>query len=192
MPCNQPFQPVWSHRAPPALRARGLARLPDTGSNVAATLGSPPIAHQEKRAGDHRGSDLAGGAAARGEGGDAACPGPHGRARGSQRRPGRSAPRQLELVAVSAQRRIHRRLTGGEPIYLQQPMCTAAARHPGGRGRQQGRLRKALSTCPGALAPGRGEAGALATRASRCSPTTAAAENQRAGLAATVLKSDFP
>lgn len=107
---------------------------------------------------------MAGDAAARGEGGDAACGGPHGRARGSQRRSGRSAPRQLESVAVSAQRRIHRRLTGGEPIYLQQPMCTAAARRPGGRGRQQGRLGEGAQHLP------RG-AGARAGRSRRaCNP----------------------
>lgn len=157
MPCNQPFQPGWSHRAPPALRAPGPARLPDTGSNIVATLGSPPIAHQEKRAGDHRGSDLAGDAAARGEGGDAACRGPHGRARDSQRRPGRSAPRQLESVAVSAQRRIHRRLTGDEPIYLQQPMSTAAARRPGGqaeKGDSRGGSKRRSAPAQGRWRPG--------------------------------------
>lgn len=163
----------------------GTRPAPVFGSNTTVTLRFPPMAHQEKRAGDHRGSDLAGDAAARGEGGDAACRGPHGRARGSQGRPERAAPRQLESVAVSAQRRIHRRLPGGEPIYLQQPMCTAAAGRPGGRGRRQGRLGKALSTCPGARAPGRREAGALGTRASRCSPATGAAENQGAGLTET-------
>ena len=50
----------------------------------------------------------------------------------------------------------------------------------------------ALSTCPAARLPGRGEAAAAATRASPCSPPTAAAENQGGGLGARERRNNFP
>lgn len=53
-------------------------------------------------------------------------------------RPGCVAPRQLESAAASAQRRIHRRLPSRGPIYLQHPMCTAAAGLPGTEGSGEG------------------------------------------------------
>lgn len=55
------------------------------------------------------------------------------------------APRQLESAAASAQRRIHSRLPSREPIYLQHPMCTAAAGRPDTGGRRRARLRGRLA-----------------------------------------------
>lgn len=113
-------------------------------------------------------------------------PGARSGARGA--RPHGSWNRWLFLpsAASTAASRAVSPSTSSSPCALQQQ--GGQAEEGGSRGGSE----KALSTCPGALAPGRGEAGALATRASRCSPATAAAENQGAGRAATVLKSDFP
>jgi hypothetical protein len=69
-----------------------------------------------------------------------------------------------------------------------------ALRQRGGRAGEGGDRggSEALSTCPGARAPGRGGVAADAARASLCSPPTAAAEKQGAGLAARQQRNNFP
>lgn len=49
-----------------------------------------------------------------------------------------------------------------------------------------------LSTCPAARLPGLEEAAAAAICASRCSPPTAAAENQGGELGAREQRNNFP
>lgn len=191
-PCKLPL-PQPPDTAPPAVHARGPAPPRSLRASGACSPRSGPpggrCAYQEEEAaGAHRGS---GAAAAGVEDWAAARKDPHGRAGDPQRRPRERAAlrRQLESAAASAQRRIHRRLPGREPIYLQQqPIGTAAAVRPGRGAEEGGRRRRRgsrgaqhLPSSGAAARAGRDSLGCHRRLPELCSESRCGEHGERAG-----------